>query len=101
MTARRVRPADRKPDPSAPSVPRRSRARTPEEVAQVATERDVSVGPSGDKVKVSLTLTLGRAQVEHLTARAIRQGKNLEAFVAEILESVPPSRATKREEKRR
>jgi len=37
-------------------------------------------------VKVSLTLTLSRAQAERLTARAIREGKNLDALVAEILE---------------
>jgi len=33
-----------------------------------------------------LTLTLSRAQAERLTARAIREGKNLDALVAEILE---------------
>jgi hypothetical protein len=37
-------------------------------------------------VKVPLTLTLSRGQVERLTARAIREGKNLDALVAEILE---------------
>jgi hypothetical protein len=59
---------------------------SPEELARAATAHDASAGPSGDKVKVPLTLTLSRAQAEHLTARAIREGKNLDALVAEILE---------------
>ncbi len=42
--------------------------------------------PSGEKVKLSLTVYLSREQAERLAARAIREGKNLEALVAEILE---------------
>jgi len=101
VTARRVRQADPKLGRSTPAAPKRPRLQTPEEIAQAATAHDIPAGPSGAKVKVSLTLSLSRAQVEHLTARAIREGKNLEALVAELLESVPPSRETKREEKRR
>jgi hypothetical protein len=59
---------------------------TPEALARAATAHDASAGPSGDKVKVPLTLTLSRAQAERLTARAIREGKNLDALVAELLE---------------
>ena len=59
---------------------------TPKELARAATAHDALAGPSGDKVKVPLTLTLKRAQAERLTARAIREGKNLDALVAEILE---------------
>jgi hypothetical protein len=59
---------------------------TPEDLARAATAHDASAGPSGDKVKVPLTLTLSRAQAERLTARAIREGKNLDALVEEILE---------------
>ena len=62
---------------------------TPEELARAATAHDAPAGPSGDKVKLPLTLTLSRAQAERLTARAIREGKNLDALVAEILEKAP------------
>ena len=59
---------------------------TPKELARAAIAHDAPAGPSGDKVKVPLTLTLSRAQAERLTARAIRESKNLDALVAEILE---------------
>jgi hypothetical protein len=45
--------------------------------------------PSGDRVKLHLTISLSRRQAERRTARAIREGKNLEALVAEILEAAP------------
>lgn len=38
---------------------------------------------------MSLTVFLSREQAERLTAKAIREGKNLEALVAEILEATP------------
>ena len=42
---------------------------------------------------MTLRITLSRAQAERLTARAINEGKNLNALVAEILEaSQPPIR---------
>jgi hypothetical protein len=59
---------------------------TPKELARAATAHDPPAGPSGNKVKVPLTLTLTRANAERLTARAIREGKNLDALVEEILE---------------
>jgi len=59
---------------------------TPKELARAAIAHDAPAGPSGDKVNVPLTLTLSRAQAERLTARAIREGKNLDALVEEILE---------------
>jgi hypothetical protein len=37
-------------------------------------------------VRLPLTLSLSRERAEHLTARAIREGKNLDTLVAEILE---------------
>jgi len=40
------------------------------------------------KVKLTLTVSLSREQAERLTAKAIREGKNLEALVTEILEAV-------------
>jgi hypothetical protein len=39
------------------------------------------------KVRLTLTVALDRAHAERLTARAIREGKNLEALVADILEA--------------
>jgi hypothetical protein len=47
---------------------------------------EAQAGPSGDKIKLPLTISLGRAQALRLTARAIREGNNLDALVAEILE---------------
>jgi hypothetical protein len=43
----------------------------------------------GGEVKLTLRVTLSRAQAERLTARAIGEGKNLNALVAEILEAAP------------
>jgi hypothetical protein len=48
---------------------------------------EAQASPSGDKIKLPLTVSLSRAQAERLTARAIREGKNLDALVAEILEA--------------
>jgi len=39
------------------------------------------------KVTLTLTVSLSRERAERLTARAIREGKNPEALVAEILEA--------------
>ena len=50
---------------------------------------EAQASPSGDKIKLPLTIALSRAQAESLTARAIREGKNLDALVAEILEGTP------------
>jgi len=43
----------------------------------------------GGKIKLTLGVTLSRAQADRLTARAIAEGKNLDALVAEILEAAP------------
>jgi hypothetical protein len=59
---------------------------TPEDLARKAMAHQ-SVGASGKKVKLSLTLFLSREQAERLTARAIRGRKNLAALVGEILEA--------------
>ena len=37
----------------------------------------------------TLTISLSRKKAERLTVRAIREEKNLEALVAEILEAAP------------
>ncbi len=97
MTRRGSRPAPRgdewaKPAPSerptAPSARKASGAAgEPEEAARAAIAHEPRATPSGDKVKLTLTVSLSREQAERLTARAIRKDKNLEALVAEILEA--------------
>src|SRR5262249_9423030 len=58
----------------------------PEQAARAAVAHEARAVASGaDKVKLTLTVLLTRAQAERLTARAIREGKNLDALVAEIL----------------
>jgi hypothetical protein len=59
---------------------------TPEKVARDASGHEATATPSREKVKLTLTVFLDREQAERLTARAIREGKNLEGLVAEILE---------------
>lgn len=60
---------------------------TPEEIARAATLRLEAAGPTGAKVKFPLNVVLDRERAERLSARAIREGKNLDALVAEILET--------------
>lgn len=76
--------------PAAPSARKPSRA--PAEPAQAATAAMAHearpIPSSPDKVKLTLNVSLSREQAERLTAKAIREGKNLEALVAEILEAV-------------
>ena len=79
-TARRARPT------SKPTRPRA--ARSPESIARAAVAHEGQAQPGG-KVKLTLGVTLTRAQAERLTARAIAEGKNLDALVAEILEAAP------------
>jgi len=60
----------------------------PGRVAEAAVAHEARVNPSAPgKVKLTLTVSLSREQAERLTTRAIREGKNLEALVAEILEA--------------
>ena len=62
--------------------------RSPETVAHTAIAHEGRPGP-GDRVQLTLGVTLSRAQADRLTARAIAEGKNLDALVAEILEATP------------
>jgi hypothetical protein len=55
-------------------------------VARAAVAHEATATASREKVKLTLTVFLDREQAERLTARAIREGKNLEGLVAEILE---------------
>jgi len=59
------------------------------EAARAAMAHEPHASPSGEGIKLTLTVTLSQEQAERLTARAIREGKNLEALVAEILEAAP------------
>jgi hypothetical protein len=71
------------------SKPRNPRPpRSPESIAHAAVAHEGQTEPGG-KVKLTLGITLSRAQADRLTARAIAEGKNLDALVAEILEAAP------------
>ena len=71
--------------PNVVAMPRKTDP-TPEDLARKAMAHQPT-GASGKKVKLSLTVFLSREQAEKLTARAIRQRKNLAALVTEILEA--------------
>jgi hypothetical protein len=58
---------------------------SPEETARKAVAKRPTT-PSG-RVSYTLTLALRRDVAERLTARAIREGRNIEAIVTEILEA--------------
>lgn len=57
-------------------------------MAKAAIEHEGRPEPGG-KVTLTLGVTLSRVQAERLAARAIAEGKNLDALVAEILEAAP------------
>jgi hypothetical protein len=58
-----------------------------EQAARLAIARRAQRAGTSDKVRLTLTIFLTRKQAEHLSARSIREQKNLEAVVAEILEA--------------
>jgi len=78
--AKRVRPVS-KPGKARPP-------RSAESIAQAAVAHEGQVVPGG-KVTLTLAATLSRAQADRLTARAISEGKNRDALVAEILDAAP------------
>jgi hypothetical protein len=57
---------------------------TPETIARRAVARKPMIR---NRVRLVVTLVLVRERAERLTARALREGKNLGALVAEILET--------------
>jgi hypothetical protein len=59
----------------------------PQQAAKLAVARRARPSALSGHVKLALTIDMSRALAERLTARAIREGKNLEALVAEILET--------------
>ena len=64
----------------------RTASRSPSKVAEAAVKHESRARPSGD-VTLTLRITICRANVEQLTTRAIREGKKLNAVVAESLEA--------------
>jgi hypothetical protein len=73
----------RKPPPPPPK--KTSRKPLPEELARDAIAHEEAA--PGDKVHMTFRVLLSREQAEALAARAIREEKNLETLVAEILEA--------------
>ena len=73
--------------PTPTPKPRKS-ARSPETIGRAAVAHE-GKAILGGKIKLTLRVTLNRIQAERLTARAISEGKNLDALVAEILEAAP------------
>jgi hypothetical protein len=59
----------------------------PEQAAKVAVARRARPSPLPDHVRFTLMLDLPRALAERLSARAIREGNNLEALVLEALKA--------------
>jgi hypothetical protein len=66
------------------TFPAKKASRSPEEVARAAVAKRPTT-PAG-RVSYTLTLAFPRKVAEALTARAIREGKRLDALIAEILE---------------
>ena len=60
---------------------------TPEQAAKVAIARRAKPASNPDHVKLVLTVELRRALAERLSVQAIKQGKNLEGVVVDILEA--------------
>ncbi len=81
----------RKPSQRPAASPARKPSRAPaepERAAKAAIAHEArSIPSSPDKVKLTLSVSLSREQAERLTARAIREGRNLEALVAQLLEA--------------
>ena len=74
------------PVPPPPAKPR-SVIRGPEAAAKVAIARRGKTSAVPGHVKLTLTVDLERELAERLSARAIREGKNFEAAVIEILQA--------------
>jgi len=71
-------------------APKADKVRSSEKIARAAVAHE-GQAVLGGEVKLTLRVTLSRAQGERLTARSISEGKNLNAPVAEILEATPRS----------
>jgi hypothetical protein len=80
MLARRRPPAAKKLSPNA----------SPEERARAAIAKEEAVG--GDKVRMTFRLVLARQDAEALSARAIREERNVEGVVEDVLAAAIRSR---------
>ena len=66
-------------------APARRATSTPEQVAKAVTDKRPSPVGQPTKVEITLRLVLPRSVLERLGAQAIRDGRNVEAVIAEIL----------------
>jgi hypothetical protein len=73
------------PAPPAATPKPRAPLKDPAELAKIVVRKSYQPGASG-RLRVPLTLFLERVVIERLHERAIREDKNLEAQVEEILE---------------
>jgi hypothetical protein len=64
----------------------RRKAPTPEQIAKTVTDKRPSPPGQPTKVEITLRLVLPRAVLERLSVRAIREGRNIEGLIQEILE---------------
>ena len=80
MPSRRQRPAPTKLSPDA----------SPEERARAAIAREEAM--PGDRVRLTLRIVLARPAAEALSARAIREERNLEGVVEDILAAATKAR---------
>src|ERR1700741_2587634 len=69
--------------PPAKVKPRPSPIREPEDAAKIAIPRRAKPSPVPGHVKLTFTVELERGLAERLSARAIREGRNLEAVGGE------------------
>jgi hypothetical protein len=84
---------------------RASRARpprpapSPESIGRAAVAHE-GEAVLGGKIKLTLRVTLSRSRAERLAARAVSEGKNLDALVSEMLEAAPPDARARRRPRR-
>jgi len=79
-------PDDRQAALPLAKAPARRATPTPEAIAKTVTDRDPSPVGMPELAAITLRLALPRAALERLRARALREGRRLEALVQEILE---------------
>ena len=89
MSRRRPNAARALDQPELPlAAPKRRAAFVePEQAAKAAIARRAKPGAPAGYVRLVLSLELRRALAEQLSARAIREGKNLEGVVIDLLEA--------------
>jgi len=67
-------------------APARRAPPTPDQTARIVVAKLTSPVGFPDKAELTLRLSLPRAVLERLAARAMREGRKLEALIQEILE---------------